>query len=125
MTGGGRGIALALAKYDAHVAIMARSSGEIEAVAAKIEAQDEGSLAVSGDASQHRDVIPVVQTVQDRFGKIDILINNTGIIGPIDLLERTDPEHWVLYTANQYRSPLLFYARSPAGYEAARVGTHP
>ena len=83
VTGGGRGIgkavALAYAHEGADVAVVARSSAEIEQAASDLEALGCHSLAVRADVSKPADVQRMVATVIKEFGKVDILFNAAGV----------------------------------------------
>jgi NAD(P)-dependent dehydrogenase (short-subunit alcohol dehydrogenase family) len=99
VTGGGRGIgrgiALALAKYGAKVAVMARSTIEVEQVANEIRAMGGMALALSGDVGSYADVQHVVAQTTTELGAIDILVNNAAIIYVGGLIEETNPETWL------------------------------
>ena len=75
----GRGCALALAREGANVAICARSEAQLAAAAADIRnATGAEVLVVPGDVSRAPDVRAVVAATAERFGGIDILVNNSG-----------------------------------------------
>jgi 3-oxoacyl-[acyl-carrier protein] reductase len=82
VTGGGRGIgraiALALAREGANVAVCARTTVEIEAVAGEVEALGRRALALAADVTDAAAVQQVVERTGSAFGGIDILINNAG-----------------------------------------------
>lgn len=84
ITGGGRGIgkavALAYCREGAKLAICARTGPEIEEVAKEITALGAECLAVVCDVSLEESVAKAVQEVQEKFGKIDVLINNAGVM---------------------------------------------
>jgi len=89
----GRGIALALARQGADVAVNYRSSGEqAEAVVAEIKKSGRDSFSVQADVSKKEEVEKMVKEVADRFGKVDILVNNAGIaiFKSFDELEEED-----------------------------------
>jgi NAD(P)-dependent dehydrogenase (short-subunit alcohol dehydrogenase family) len=76
------------------VALLARTTTEIEAVAAAIRAAGGRALAVSADVADAAQVQAAVAQVADELGPVDVLINNAAIIGPIDAIERVDPAAW-------------------------------
>ena len=82
VTGGGRGIgkaiALAYAVEGASVAISGRTSADLEATVGEIEAQGGRALAIQGDVSREVDVTHMVQATVDRFGTVDVLVNNAA-----------------------------------------------
>ena len=93
VTGASRGIgaasARAFAKAGALVGVMARSRTGVDELAAEI-----GGLALSGDVAQAADLEDVVARICDRFGRLDVLVNNAGIIGPIAGLAAADVKEW-------------------------------
>ena len=83
ITGGGKGIgravALGFAQEGAQVIVAARTEKEINAVAEEIRNNGGQSLAAVCDISREGDVINMIDATLDKFGKIDVLINNAGI----------------------------------------------
>jgi 3-oxoacyl-[acyl-carrier protein] reductase len=83
ITGGsrnlGRAMGLAFAQEGASVAINARSArSELDETIAAIEAAGGGGLACIGDVSSRPAVDAMVANIIDRFGKLDILVNNAA-----------------------------------------------
>ena len=83
ITGGGRGIGRALAqrfaREGATVVISSRTASDLESVLAGIaDAGGPPGLAVVADASDRDDARRPVQEALDRFGRVDILVNNVG-----------------------------------------------
>ncbi|MBI3326297.1 MAG: glucose 1-dehydrogenase [Nitrospinae bacterium] len=75
----GKSIALALAARGAHVAITYhRSHVEAQQTLREIEAREVRGMAVQGDITRAVDVNATVQQVIERFGRIDILVNNAS-----------------------------------------------
>jgi 3-oxoacyl-[acyl-carrier protein] reductase len=75
----GRAIALALADGGAKVAVNGRSDrGSVDAVVAEIAAKGGEALAVMADVSDEVAVARLVDAVAERFGRIDILVNNAA-----------------------------------------------
>jgi 3-oxoacyl-[acyl-carrier protein] reductase len=81
----GRASALALAREGAHVTICARTPADLDAAAAEIRAETGAEvLAVRADLTSADDITAVVAATADRFGGIDVLVNNSGgpAVGP-------------------------------------------
>src|SRR5687767_10354765 len=80
ITGGGRGIgraiALAFAQQGARIAVAARTSEQVEHVAAEI---GNGAIAVVCDVSDPDSVARMFEQTRKRLGDVDILVNNAGI----------------------------------------------
>ena len=95
ITGASRGIgaaaAIAFAHKGALVALLARSGAQIEDVAGKIGAD---AMAVQCDVADWASVQTAMAAVVNRFGRVDVLINNAGVIDPISFLADTDPTAW-------------------------------
>ncbi|KAJ8563293.1 hypothetical protein K7X08_031745 [Anisodus acutangulus] len=90
----GKAIALALGKAGCKVLVnYARSSKEAEEVSKEIEACGGEALAFGGDVSKEEDVESMIKTVVDRWGTVDILINNAGITRDT-LLMRMKKSQW-------------------------------
>ena len=72
----GRALALAAAREGATLALCARGSADLEAVAAECRQHGREVLAVTADVAEARDVERLASTALARFGVIDILVNN-------------------------------------------------
>ena len=94
VTGGGRGIgreiALALAEAGADVALGARTEGEIEAVAAEVEAAGRRALAVPTDVADPAQVERLVAAAISAFGQVDVMVNNAGAVHFLPLVPLPD-----------------------------------
>ena len=75
----GRRIALVLAKKGARLALTARSADELEAVAAECRALGAEAEAITADLTSPADRKTLVAKTVERFGGLDILINNAGV----------------------------------------------
>lgn len=98
VTGGGQGLgremAFALAEAGADVVVVQRSVEVAEKTAVEIRQLGGDSFALKVDVSKPKDVQSMVDTVMEKYGKIDILINNAGIGGEgTPFLELTE-EKW-------------------------------
>lgn len=97
VTGSSRGIGSAVARafaaHGAMLALVARDEGNLEAIKRDLEEETE-VLAVPGDISREKDVARFVEAVMKRFGKIDVLVNNAGILTPQALIHEVQTEDW-------------------------------
>ncbi len=98
VTGGGRGIgraiAHALAAAGARVTIAARTVAEIKEVAREIRTANGEVLALPADVTRPADAAAIVAQTLDRFGRLNVLINNAGVPGPADLLPDISEQAW-------------------------------
>lgn len=86
----GRESALLLAREGAHVVVHAKSSrDEIEAVAAEIRAEGGQASALLADITVEAEARRLVDTVLDRTGRLDILVNNAAVRGEVAFEELT------------------------------------
>lgn len=90
----GRSVALALAAEGASVVVnYASSSGAAEAVVAEIAAAGGQALALQADVSQSEQVDALFNATMEKWGRIDVLVNNAGIARDT-LLLRMKQEDW-------------------------------
>ncbi|MGD1852967.1 MAG: 3-oxoacyl-[acyl-carrier-protein] reductase [Leptolyngbyaceae cyanobacterium] len=98
ITGSSRGIgkaaALALAAEGASVVVnYARSSTAADDVVAEITRAGGSAIALQADVSQEDQVDALIKATKDKFGRIDVLVNNAGITRDT-LLLRMKPADW-------------------------------
>ncbi len=74
----GEGVALALARAGASVVCNARTTADIERVAARVREHGVDAIAVPGDVTSGADLDRLVDATVEKFGRIDILVNNAG-----------------------------------------------
>jgi NAD(P)-dependent dehydrogenase (short-subunit alcohol dehydrogenase family) len=93
VTGGGTGIGAAVARRlgaDGYaVVLVGRRSEPLEAVASELEA----AAVVTADVGEPSEVERIVATAVERFGGVDVLVNNAGIGDSRAVLDET-PESW-------------------------------
>ncbi len=98
ITGAGRGIgaatAVRFAAAGAAVVLIARSEDEVEAVALQVRKQGGRAVAMPCDITDFETVDLAVESTIEQFGRIDILINNAGVIWPVEELADSDPDEW-------------------------------
>ncbi len=128
ITGGGRGLgramALGLARAGAHVVITAsRERSEIESVANEVlqTGDEDRVLPLIADVAKEEDCGRVVDTAVERFGRLDILINNAGrgmkYVSNSFLTEPTqfwniDPKIWRMVIDTNVNGPFLMARRA-------------
>ena len=98
VTGGSRGIGLAIARSlaedGASVVVSGRDSGRLDAAAKELEnCGGGGVLAVAADAAKRADADRLVDAARERFGRLDVVVNNAGITRD-QLLVRMKDEDW-------------------------------
>ena len=99
ITGGSRGLGLVMAREfaanGARVAICARDAEELQHASDDLQSRGAEVLAVMCDVTNMTEVESLVTRVRERFGKIDVLVNNAGTIqvGPLEVMKREDFEH--------------------------------
>jgi NADP-dependent 3-hydroxy acid dehydrogenase YdfG len=97
VTGGGSGVGRAVAllflKEGAKVVIAGRDPAKLTAVAAEARAGDH-LLAVPTDVSSPAQCRTLIQTATDRFGRVDVLVNNAGTNLKARTLRELTPESW-------------------------------
>ncbi|WP_293573876.1 SDR family oxidoreductase [Phaeobacter sp.] len=95
ITGASRGIgadtARVFASEGANVALLARSADSLASLTEEIGGN---ALAVACDVSDHGSVGDAFRKIQAEFGKIDVLINNAGVVDPIASLADAEPSAW-------------------------------
>jgi NAD(P)-dependent dehydrogenase (short-subunit alcohol dehydrogenase family) len=98
ITGGSRGLGLVLAREfaseGARIAICARDERELEQARVDLEKFGVEVMAVSCDVTNKQEVNEMVAAVNNRFGHIDVLVNNAGVIqvGPLEVMTTEDFE---------------------------------
>ena len=90
----GKALALAYAEAGARVVVNSRSEETIRPVAEEAESLGVEALAVAADVSQSADVERLVGAATQRFGHVDVLVNNAGVLGPRVAIERYPEDEW-------------------------------
>jgi NAD(P)-dependent dehydrogenase (short-subunit alcohol dehydrogenase family) len=97
ITGGGTGIgracALAFADEGAKVGLVGRRIEPLSAVAAEISSGGASATTVQCDVTKNDSVERAIQTVADRFGQLNIVVNNAGAMSPGNA-EQTTEVNW-------------------------------
>jgi len=97
VTGGTRGIGLAIARAlaedGASVVVSGRDAARLESAVVEIESLGGSALGVAADQSKREDCDGLVDAAKERFGRIDVLVNNAGITRD-QLLVRMKDDDW-------------------------------
>ena len=106
VTGGGTGIGRAIVRAfrseGADVVIVGRTAETIARVAAECEAQP-----VQADVSIESDVARVFRVCEQRWGRLDVLVNNAGVTGPVSAAADMPLDEWDRTFAINVRGVLL------------------
>ena len=98
VTGASRGIgaatALALGRAGAHVVAVARTVGGLEEIDDAIRADGGSATLVPLDLKDYAGIDRLGGALHQRYGRLDILIGNAGILGPLSPLGHVEPKAW-------------------------------
>ncbi len=98
VTGGGggigRGIAEAFGSYGAQVVVAELKPERADAVRAALESAKVDHLVVQADVREEAQVNGLIKQIEDRFGKLNVLVNNVGTASTPKLFEETTNEDW-------------------------------
>lgn len=90
----GEGVARALAARGVAVMLAARDGAAVAAVAEGIAAEGGRAASAACDVSDYAAVERLVAATRERFGGLQILVNNAGVIEPIAEIATSDPAAW-------------------------------
>jgi NAD(P)-dependent dehydrogenase (short-subunit alcohol dehydrogenase family) len=122
VTGASSGIGLAIAAmlasegYD--LTLTSRTAAKLEAAAGPVAALGTEIAALAADVGDPEEVARVVAAHRERFGRLDLLVNNAGL-GVVAPLGAIQTEHLDLQLAVNLRAPILFYREAEAMLRAA------
>lgn len=98
VTGASRGIGAAAARHlatlGAHVVLAARSATAITRLADEITDTGGMATAVATDVADNDAVAALIHGAVSLTGRLDLLVNNAGLIDPIARIMDSDPEAW-------------------------------
>ncbi len=90
----GKALSLAFAEASAKLVVNSRSEESITPIAQEAETLGAEVLAVAADVSDGADAQRLIDATVDRFGGIDVLINNAGVLGPRVAIEEYPEDEW-------------------------------
>jgi len=121
ITGAGRGIgreiALRFAREGAAVALLARTAGELDAVAAEVQAQGGRALALPADVTSEPSVRAAVTHAVARFGPIDLLVSSAGVYRISHFLDQSLDDWKHVFDVNVHGTFIVTQAVLPAMIE--------
>ena len=98
VTGASRGIgratALALAKAGAHVVAVARTVGGLEELDDEVRAAGGTATLVPLDLADGEGIDRLGGALQERYRRLDVLVGNAGVLGPVSPLGHVEPKAW-------------------------------
>lgn len=110
VTGAGRGIgrsiALNLAAQECNVVLVARTATQVLEAAEEIKRAGGQAIAVPVDISKKENIDHIIHSTLERFGTIDVLINNAAVLYDTPFLEVTE-EEWDKVMAINLKAPFL------------------
>ncbi len=90
----GRAIALELANHGAHVLALARTQGALEELDDEIRAMGRECTLIPCDVTDYEAIDRLSGAVHSRWGRLDILVGNAGVLGSISPLAHIEPKEW-------------------------------
>lgn len=118
VTGASRGIgwavSVALAKQGAHVIALARTSGALEELDDEIKSVGGNATLLPLDLRDGEAYARLTQAIEERWGKLDILVANAGVLGALSPLGHIEPKTWAeVMDVNVNASWMLIRALDP------------
>ncbi|PPR76588.1 MAG: putative oxidoreductase YciK [Alphaproteobacteria bacterium MarineAlpha2_Bin1] len=98
ITGASRGIGAAVAKRfareGAHLILVSRNQGGLEKIDDEIRTSGIKPTLVPIDITDEKNMDLMASEISKRFGKIDVLVGNAAILGPLSPMSHYDPKMW-------------------------------
>lgn len=93
-SGMGRAMSMLFAAEGAHVVAAARREKKLDEIAAEAEKRGQEILAIRTDVASKNDLDNLVETTMKEHGKIDVLVNNAGVMDDFSPIADTTDEMW-------------------------------
>lgn len=111
VSGASRGIGAAIAAEASgkgiNLVLNARSREPLEALSSSLAGGKSAVAVVSGDVSSKEICEQIVGTAVERFGGIDVVVNNAGVLEPVGPLDAVDADEWVRNLMINVAGPVL------------------
>ena len=121
-TGIGRAIALAFAREGAKVAVAGRRREKLDETLRELEKQGGAGLAIACDVSQAKDAEQAVRETAKKFGAMNVLVNNAGVLHAATI-EGTSEEQWDKLLTINLKGPFLMCKAALPEFRKAGGGT--
>lgn len=108
----GEAIALQLAELEANLVLTGRSEDRLNSVADKVRAVGADVHAVAGEIEDPATSRQIVNEAMKAFGRIDSVVNNAGILEPIQSIRDGDPNEWLNTLQVNLIGPLMLVQAS-------------
>ena len=122
-SGLGDAAARLLSEEGATVVLGARRADRIQALAQELSASGGKALAIATDVTRREQVKNLVDMAVETCGRVDVLLNNAGLM-PLAPLERLKVDEWDQMIDVNLKGGALRYCCGVAAYEGAEVRTH-
>ncbi len=91
----GRAIAIKLGEAGMNLVLTARGEGALQETASLVPGEPDSVLAIPADVTDKNDVKRVFESAIDRFGSVDLLVNNAGSLAAIGPTWEADAADWL------------------------------
>ena len=105
--GMGKAVAERLAQGGSKIVVFDINPDQAEAAISSLNEYSSESMVVTGDVTKKEDVEKAVKDTVDRFGQVDILINNAGVLRPTAVID-IDEKEWDWVVAVNLKGTFLF-----------------
>ena len=105
--GMGKAVAERLAQGGSKIVVFDINPDQAEAAISSLNEYSSESMVVTGDVTKKEDVEKAVKDTVDRFGQVDILINNAGVLRPTAVIDINEKE-WDWVVAVNLKGTFLF-----------------
>jgi NAD(P)-dependent dehydrogenase (short-subunit alcohol dehydrogenase family) len=121
-TGIGRAVAQAFAAEGAKVGLAGRRAEKLDETVNEISHKGGEAIAVTADVSSSSDVVRAVNQVAERFGGMNVLVNNAGVLSATNI-ENISEQEWDRLMAVNLKGPFLVSRAALPQFRKAGRGT--
>jgi meso-butanediol dehydrogenase/(S,S)-butanediol dehydrogenase/diacetyl reductase len=120
-TGIGRAIALAFAREGAQVAVAGRRKEKLQETLLELQKQGDEGLAIACDVSKAKDAERAVRETAKAFGKLNVLVNNAGVLH-VSTIEAMSEDEWDRLMTINLKGPFLMCRAALPAFRKAGGG---